>query len=172
MPATKDRNTNPKTGGLRRQPESQTRRFIWADASQEEHEEIRAYCRQKGISISQFMAHVVLKDTTSSKSRRKQGIILKPEIKLTPQQHDKLEVLARLHRKKSVGEFILDILLPELELQRLHVPGKKRMLRYSLTEQQHKRVISHIAPSGLSATNYATMLALRAIRKDSGRSRK
>lgn len=172
MPATKDRDTYSKAGRSRRQTESPRRRFVWAEASKEEHEEIRAYCRQKGISISQFIAEVVLKDATSSKSRRKQEIILKPEIKLTPQQHDKLEVLARLHRKKSVGEFILDVLLPELELQRLHVPGKKRMLRYSLSEEEHKRVTSHIATSGLSATNYATMLALRAIRRGNARSPK
>lgn len=172
MAANKNRHSYSKAGALPRQAESLRRRFVWADASKEEHEEIRAYCQQKGVSISQFMADVVLKDATSSKAKRKQDIILKPEIKLTPQQHDKLEVLARLHRKKSVSEFILDILLPELELQRLHVPGKKRMLRYSLSEEEHKRVTSHIATSGLSATNYATMLALRAIRKNKGKSHK
>jgi hypothetical protein len=166
MASSKNRELPSKlTDRSRHRPESPRQRFLWADVTQKEHDEIRAYCRQRGTSVSQFLADLVLRDAVMP-PRKNQQVILRPKIKLTAQQHDKLEVLARLHQKKSVGEFILDVLVPELELQRIHVPVKKKMLRYYLTETQHRVVTDHIASSGLSATNYTTLLALRAIHKD------
>jgi len=169
MAVTRKRAADKVGGWPRPQAESLRERFLWAEVTKAEHDEIQAYCRRNHISVSQFMADLLLKDATKSKAKRKQKVILRPEIQLTPQQQAKLELLARLHQKKSVGEYILDVLEPELELQRLHVPLKTKMVRYYLSDEEHATVTNHIAESGLSATNYAAMVALRTIRKDSNK---
>lgn len=153
-------------GWPRSQADSLRKRFLWAHVSDDEYEAIQKHCQQEGISVSQFMADLLLEDAANSKTRRKQKVTLRPEIVLTPQQYTKLELLARLHQKKSVGEFILDVLEPQLELKRLHTPVKKKIIRYYLSDAEHETVTDHIAASGLSATNYAAMLALRAVRKE------
>ena len=165
MKAKKKRTAKAQPGNLRN-------RSLWADVTPQEQKEIQEYCRRKDISVSQFMADLMLKDVAQSKHRRKERVILRPEIKLTAQQLDKLEVLARLHKKKSLGEFIFDVLEPELELKRLHVPVKKKMIRFYLSQDERTAIIGHTAASGLSVTNYATLLALRTIRKDSTKSPK
>lgn len=167
MAATKNRATRSKTGGWPRlQAESLRQRFLWADVTEQEHAEIQEYCRTNQISVSQFMAELLLNDASKPNRKRKQKVLLRPQIELTAQQNNKLELLARLNQKKSVGEYILDVLEPQLELQRLHTPVKTKMLRYYLSEQERQTVINHIASSGLSATNYAALLALRTVRKD------
>ena len=151
---------------VRPQAKSLRKRFLYADVTTAEHEEIQTYCRSRQLSVSQFMADLLLKDATESKRRRKPKVIVRPEIQLTPRQKDKLELLARLNQKKSIGEYILDVLEPLLELQRLHVPVKTKMLRYYLSHEEHEVVSNHLAESGLSPGSYAAMLVLRAIHKD------
>ena len=166
MTTTKNRTARSKAGGWPRpQAESLRQRFLWADVTEQEHSEIQQYCRRNKTSVSQFMADLLLTDAAKSKSRRKQKVVLRPQIELTTQQNNKLELLARLNQKKSVGEYILDILEPQFELRRVHAPVKTKMLRYYLSDEERQTVTSHIAASGLSATNYAAMLALRAVRK-------
>lgn len=165
MKAKKKRIAKPRSTNLRN-------RSLWAEVTPDERDEIQEYCRRKGISVSQFMADLMLKDVAQSKHTRKKPVILRPEIKVTAQQRDKLEVLARLHNKKSLGEFILDLLEPELELKRLHVPVKKTMIRFYVSQDERRAIIQHTATSGLSVTNYATMLALRTIRNDSSKRNK
>lgn len=151
---------------VRPQAKSLRKRFLYADVTDPEHEEIQAYCRSRQLSVSQFMADLLLKDAAGSRGRRKPKVVVRPEIQLTPQQKDKLELLARLNQKKSIGEYILDVLEPLLELQRLHAPAKTRMLRYYLSDEEHATLSDYLAETGLSPGNYAAMLALRTIRQD------
>lgn len=151
---------------VRPQAKSVRKRFLYADVTDTEHEEIQAYCRSRQLSVSQFMADLLLKDAIQSSSTRNPKVVVRPEIQLTSQQRDKLELLARLHQKKSIGEYILDVLEPQLELQRLHAPAKTKMLRYYLSDEEHERLTSHLAETGLSPGNYAAMLALRTVRQD------
>lgn len=151
---------------VRPQAKSLRKRFLYADVTEAERQEIQVYCRKKQISVSQFMADLLLKDAVESRRRPKPKVIVAPELELTPQQSDKLELLARLNQKKSVGEYILDLLEPLLELQRLHVPVKTKMLRYYLSDEEHDTLSNHLANTGLSPGSYAAMLALRTIRQD------
>lgn len=160
MRASKKRAVRPQAKSLRQ-------RFLDAEVTLEELTEIKSYCRRKRVSVSQFVADLLLEDADHSEGTRKQRVILKPEIELTPQQHDKLEVLARLHQKKSIGEYILDVLEPQLELQRLHVPVKTKILRFYLSDDEHKRISKHLSETGVSPSSYAAMLTLRAVRTDS-----
>src|SRR5579864_1718861 len=154
---------------VRPQAKSLRKRFLYAEVTPEELDEIKAYCRSKRVSVSQFLSDLLLKDAEESKGKRKGRVVLKPEIELTLQQQDKLEVLARLHHKKSIGEYIFDVLAPQLELQRLHVPVKTRILRYYLSDEEYKTLSDHLSQSGLTPSNYAAMLAIRTIRADSRR---
>lgn len=171
--------SDPKTRGTRSKPaasarteaESLRKRFLWAEVTKQEYEAIQQHCRKKGISVSKFIAHLLLQEANSAKTKQKQPVILRPKLQLTANQQAKLELLARLHQKKSIGDYILDVLGPQLELQRLHAPLKTKMVRYYLSHEEHHTVTNHVAELGLSATNYAAMLAIRAIRKESKRAK-
>ena len=151
---------------VRPQAKSVRKRFLYADVTPEEDAEIQEYCRAKHITVSQFLAELVLKDATEAKEKPKKTVTVSPEIKLTPHQQNKLELLARLHEKKSVGEYILDVLQPTLELQRIHVPVQTKRLRYYLSDEEHQILSDHLSASGLSPSDYAAMLAVRVVRKD------
>jgi hypothetical protein len=167
MAPSKKRVVRPNLGGaLRPQAEAPRRHFLFADVTPAESAEIQQYCLEKQISISQFIADLVLQDAAKPKSRRKQKVILKAEIELTPAEQDKLELLTRLHQKESVGQFIRDLLQPNLQIQRVHTPLKTMSLRFYLSEEEHEKVMKHITETGISARNYGAMLALRAVRKD------
>ena len=157
--------TEHKKRAVRPQAKTLRHRFLYTDLTPEEYDAIRDHCRQKSISISQFVADLLLTEARKPKAKRKQKVTLKPEITLTPEQVDRLELLTRLHQKETVGEYIQDILEPELELQRLHAPVDTKMLRFYLSDEEHAMVMDHIKESGMSARNYAAMVTLRAIRK-------
>jgi hypothetical protein len=157
--------TTTKKRGVRPQAQSLRRRFLYSDVSEEEHDQIQEYCRSNQISVSQFIADLLLTEALKPKSKRKEKVIL--EIELTPEEHDKLELLARLHQMESVGQFVREVLEPELRVQRLHAPIKTKQLRYYLSDEEYEIVMRYVTESGISARNYAATLALRAIRKAS-----
>jgi hypothetical protein len=166
MTASKRRVVRANLGGtLRPQAEAPRRHFLLTDVTKAEYEEIQRYCLENQISISQFLAELVLKDAGKPKSKRKQKVILRPEIELTPEEQDKLELLARLNQKQSIGEFIRDLLQPNLQIQRVHTSLETTSLRFYLSEEEHERVMKHLSTTGISARNYGAMLALRTIRK-------
>lgn len=167
MGETKKQDLRPNLGGtLRPQAEARRRRFLYTDVTKAEYEEIRRYCVDKQISLSQFLADLVLKDAAKPSRKRKQKVLLRTEIELTPEEQDKLELLARLHEKQTVGEFIREILQPNLQIQRIHSPLDTKSLRFYLSEEEHERVTKHIESTGISARNYGAMLALREIAKN------
>jgi hypothetical protein len=172
MSDPKSRATRPKSAGsTRSQAESLRKRFLWAEVTDQEYDAIQQHCRKKGSSVSKFISDLLLQEASSAKTKQKQSVILRPKIQLTAKQQAKLELLARLHQKKSIGDYILDVLGPQLELQRLHAPLKTKMVRYYLSDEEHHAVMKHVAELGLSATNYAAMVALRAIRKETKRAK-
>jgi len=172
-PSKKRDVVRPNIGGtLRPQAEAPRHRFLYTDVTKAEYEKIQQYCKSKQISLSQFLADLVLKDADKPRAKRQDKVKVKLELELTPEQQDKLELLARLHQKESVNEFVLEVLEPNLKLQRLHSPLKTKMLRFYLSEEEHEKVISHIEGTGISARNYAAMLAIREIRKKDKRSSK
>lgn len=172
-PSKKRRAVRPNLGGtLRPQAEAPRRRFLYTDVTKTEYAKIQEYCKSKQISLSQFMADLVLEDAKKPSVKRQGKVKMKLELELTPEQQDKLELLARLHQKESVDEYVLEMLEPNLKLQRVHSPLETKMLRFYLSEEEHEKVISHIEGTGISARNYAAMLALRAIRKKDKKSAK
>jgi hypothetical protein len=166
MAGKKKRIVRPNLGGtLRPQAEAPRRRFLYTDVTRDEYKKIQQYCADNQISISQFLADLTLKDAEKPKATRKQKVIVTAKIELTPEQQDKLELLARLHQKPSVSAYIREVLEPNLKIQRVHTPLEPKSLRFYLSDEEHEKVTKHIASRGISARNYAAILALRAIRK-------
>jgi hypothetical protein len=170
--AGKKQSVRPNRGGtLRPQAEAPRRHFLYTDVTQEEQQRIQQYCKEKQISVSQFFADLVLADAkkAASKRKQKQKVIVRAEFELTPEEEEKLELLTRVYQKDSIGEFIREIIQPNLEVQRLHAPLETTALRYYLSEEEHATVMKHIGNKGIAARNYAIMLALKALGKASKR---
>jgi hypothetical protein len=164
MSTDKKRAIRPNLGGsLRPQADTPRRHFLYTDVTMAEHAKIQQHCAKRQISVSQFLAEIMLQEALKPRPRRKQKITVQPKLDLTPEHLDKLQLLVRLHQKESIGEFILEILQPYLEMQRLHTPVETSSLRYYLSEQEHAKVIKHVTTLGISARNYAALLAIRAI---------
>jgi hypothetical protein len=166
MSRTKKPVVRPNLGSsLRPRTKSPRGRFLATDVSKDEQKEILQHCLKKKISISQFLADLVLQDAASPKPVRKEKVVVRAEFELTPEEQEKLELLARLH-KKDVGQLLSELLRPSLELQRVHAPLETTTLRYYLSEEEHAIATRHMASKGVSARNYAAMLALKAMAKE------
>ena len=155
----------PNLGGsLRPRAETPRRHFLYLDVTKEELQKIRDYCVQEKISVSQFLADLVIKDA-KSKPTRKDKITIRAEFEVTPEEHEKLELLLRLHQKDSIGQFVSELLRPNLQVQKLHAPAETTPLRYYLSEEEHEIVTKHMASKGIATRNYGALLALKAIDK-------
>jgi len=162
---TKKRIVRPNLGGsLRPRAEAPRRHFLYLDVTKEEQKQIHKYCKQKKISVSQFLADIVIKDA-KSKPKSKDKITIRAEFEVTPEEQEKLELLLRLRQKTSIGQFVSELLRPNLEVQRLHAPVETTPLRYYLSEEEHEIVTKHMASKGIAARNYGALLALKAIEK-------
>lgn len=167
MAGRKKQTVRPNLGGtLRPLAEAPRRRFLYTDVTKDEYAKIQQYCVDNQISISQFLADLTLKDAAKSKTRRKRKVIVNAKLELTPEEQDKLELLARLHQKPSISEYVRDVLEPNLKLRSVHTPLDTTALRFYLSEEEHEKVTKHMASKGISARNYAAMLALRAISRE------
>jgi hypothetical protein len=149
---------------LRPRAETPRRHFLYLDVTKEEQKKIHEYCQQKKISVSQFLADLVIKDA-KSKPKRKDKITIRAEFEVTPEEQDKLSLLLRLHQKDSIGQFVSELLRPTLEVQKMHAPVETTPLRYYLSEDEHETVTKHMAGKGIAARNYGALLALKAIEK-------
>ena len=147
----------------RTQAKSPRERFLYTNLTEDEYKRICKYCREKHISISQFFADLLIEEACKSKGKSSRKMIL--EIEFTPAEHEKLEQLTRLHNKESVGDFVREVLEPELQVQRLHAPTKTKHVRYYFSDEEHELVTKHMKELGKSAGNYPAILALRAISK-------
>lgn len=149
----------------RAQAKSLRDRFLYTDVTEGEYKKILRYCRKSDVSISQFFADLLLKEANKPKANRHQKVTLK--IELSPAEHERLELLSRLHKKESVGDFVRETLEPKLHVQRLHATVKTKLVRYYLSAEEHAKLTRHMSESGMSVRNYPAMLALEAIGKAS-----
>jgi hypothetical protein len=164
MAASKKRVLRPNLGGsLRPYAEAPRRRFLYTDVTKAEHGKIQQHCQEKQISISQFLADLMLQDALRPTPKHRRKVHIQVEFDLTPDELDKLQLLTRLHQKQSISDFVREILQPYFEIQRLHAPLETTALRYYLSKEEHEKVTKHVARKGISARNHAAMLALKAL---------
>lgn len=157
----------PNRGGiLRPHAEAPRQHFLVTDVTDEEYHGIQQYCLKRKISISQFLADLMLKDARRPAPKPDRKVRVGIVLELTPEEGDRLELLVRLRQKKSAGTLVHELLRPLLKLQRVHAPLNTRMLRYYLSATEHRVVMKHLERKGISARNYAALLARRAITKN------
>jgi hypothetical protein len=157
--------TRPNAGNkLRLRGRSARQRFIETDVTPEEHNQIMEYCLRNKISVSQFLADLILEDAVTGKAC-KTAIHIQPDLEFTSEEFEKLELLVHVHKKKSISELIRELLQPHLDLQRIHAPSETRTLRLYLSEREHEIVTKHIARRGITVRKYVSFLALKAIAK-------
>ena len=164
--SSKRQTIRPNRGStLRPRAETPRRRFLYADFTKEEQREIHEYCLERKLSVSQSLAELAIEDAAKPADQRKQKITIRAEFEVTPEEQDKLALLVRLHQKDSIGQFLRELLQPNLEVTRLHAPLETIPLRYYLSDEEHEKVLKRAATKGIAARNYGVMLALKAIRK-------
>src|SRR5580765_8035173 len=148
---TKKPPVRPNRGSsLRPRAESPRRNFLYLDVTKEEQKKIQDYCQQRKISVSQFLADIVIKDATKSKPKRKEKVTILAKFEVTPEEQEKLELLIRLHQKDSIGQFVSELLRPNLEVQKMHAPAETTPLRYYLSKEEHDIVTKHMASKGIA----------------------
>ena len=161
----KKRIVRPNLGGALRPRADQPRRnFLYIEVTEHERKIIQDYCVRNHVSISQFLAELLLDDASKPKPIEK--VILRPELEFTAAELEKLELLAMLHNKSSVHELIRDLIQRSLETQHLHSDRETTMIRFYLSQEEHQTIATHIAAKRLPAGKYVTMLALKALAKD------
>jgi hypothetical protein len=164
MSGANKRVIRPNLGSaLRPRGKTPRKHFLTVDVTKEEQQAILQYCLQNKISVSQFLADLVLEDAARPQPGPKQKVLVKVEFELTQAQYEKLELLARLHKKNNIGDLLQELLMPNLDLERPHAPLETMALRYYLSQQEHEIITRHVARKGFSASNYVAMLALKAI---------
>lgn len=161
----KKRVVRPNLGGaLRPRADEPRRNFLYIEVTEHERKRIQDYCIKNHISVSQFLAELMLRD--AGRPQRIEPVILRPELQFTPEEHEKLELLAMLHDKSSLDELIRDLIQPALETQHLHTSRETTMVRFYLSQEEHQTVATHIATKRIPMGKYAAMVALRAVAKD------
>jgi hypothetical protein len=156
----KKRPVRPNRGSsLRPRTETPRRHFLYVDVR------IQEYCIEHKISVSQFVAELMMEDALQSKPKHKQKVIVRAEFELTLEQQEKLELLLRLHQKKSLGQFLYELIQPNLEMQRVHTSLEMIPIRCYLSEEEHETITKHVASKGIAVNNYGGLLAIKAIDK-------
>ena len=163
---TKKRPVRPNRGSsLRPRAETPRHHFLYVDVTKEEHKRIQEYCIEHKISVSQFVAERMIEDAQQAKPKQKQKVIIRAEFELTVEEQEKLELLLRLRQKKSLGQYLYELIQPNLEVQRFHTPLETIPIRCYLSEDEHETITKHVASKGIAVKNYGGLLAIKAIDK-------
>lgn len=168
MSPAKNAVQRPNTGNaLRSRTKTPRNYFLETDVTEEEHKAVMDHCRENRISVSEYLSDLVIQDAANKS--RKANLVLKVELNLTSEQYDKLDLLAHLRGKNSIDELIEELIQPQLDLQRLHVPTSTKVLRFYLSKTEHERALKHIAGRGIPARKYVSFLAIKDISKSRNR---
>lgn len=166
--SAKGKAIRPNRGSaLRPRAKSPRSHFLYIDVTKEEQEKIHNYCINAQVSVSQFLADIMMQDAFKAKTnpKRREKVTVQAEFELTPEEQEKLELLVRLRDKGSISQFILELIRPHLEVQKLHSSIETIPLRYYLSEDEHQTITKHLSGKGIAARNYGVSLALKAIDK-------
>jgi hypothetical protein len=148
-------------GILRGRIKKGRRKFLYVEATKEEKNRIHYHCVRAKVSFSQFLAEVMLADASAPKPTENVKVTM--EFEFTPDQYEKLQVVAMLRDKKDVKELTRELLQENLDIQKMHSKRKRNFMRFYLSEDEHAHISSHIATKNIPAGKYATMVVVRAM---------
>lgn len=155
--------TRPNAGGnLRGHGARPRQHYLEAEVTAQERKQIVQYCVKHKISISEFLAELILKD--AGKANTAKGVVRIRDLHFPVEDYTKLELLAHLNRRNSVGELIRELLQPHIDLRRVFGPNDKaKSLRFYLNDDEHQKVTEYLDKRGVTARKYVAFLALKAI---------
>jgi hypothetical protein len=159
------KSVRPNRGArLRTRTKNPRNNFMDVEVTPDERNRINAYCHRYQISASEFLAQVLLEDAI--KLRPAEKMILKPEIALTADQYEKLELLTILYEKTSIDDLIHSLILEKLEVQKVRTGRKRTFLRFYVSPEEHAIISSYIAAKKVSGNKYAAMIAVKALNRE------
>jgi hypothetical protein len=127
------------------------------------------YCLEHRLSISQYLAELILQDATQHKQHDKITVTYNipgqeaVTLPIDPNDADKLELWARA-QGKSLAQLMhgrLTANLPERPTNNLTTDN----LRYYLSEKEHRIVTKYITHKGVSGRKYVSLLAIKDIQR-------
>jgi hypothetical protein len=146
--------------GPKRKGKAARSRYMMADFSPEERDQIVDYCEREGTTVSSFLGRVALEEV--DRSNREGPTQEQLDITLTiPAEHSaKLQMFA--HRQgKSISQYVRELVTPTLEKGKTFFSEDTQSLRYYLSPQQHQLLKKFLKSKNLSARTFVSYLALK-----------
>ena len=144
--------------------------FLETEVTEDERDQILIYCLENKISVSQFLAEVIFDDAAKAETRK--HLSRKMQLEFSEEDYRKLELLVHVQGKRSVAEFIYELVQPYLGLQRLHRESETRKLRFYLSDREHGTVKDYLESRGATARRYVSFLAIQKIAQSKKRRKK
>ena len=99
---------------LRPRGKTPRKHFLTVDVTKAEQQAILNHCLQNKISLSQFLADLILEDVAKLQPGAKQRVLIKAQFKLAQPEYEKLALPAQLH-KTNISDLIHELLMPNLD---------------------------------------------------------
>ncbi len=149
--------SRPKIGAPRH-------RYLVTTVTGKEKDAITEYCDRHGISVSSFLAGLILEDAQRPAMSRQQGEEITVTLRLSKQDLDKLRIFAR-RQQKTMAEMLQEGLKPQFRKRQTPSTLQWETLRCWLSNDEHKTIMKYLDKNRLSARTYLALLALQAIDK-------
>jgi hypothetical protein len=147
--------SRPKAGAPRRQ-------YLVTNVTEKEKKAISDHCADHGISVSAFLADLVLTDAKKDPKSKMKDEEITVTLKLSARDIDKMRIFARL-QEKTIEELMQQQLQPRFQKRQTSTHLRMGTLRCWLSNEEHRTIKKYLTRHRLSARNYLALLALRAI---------
>jgi hypothetical protein len=138
------------------------RNYLATSVTEKEKQAITEYCSRRGVSVSAFLADLVLEDAKRPPNRRPEDEELTVTLKLSSRDIDKMRIFARLE-EKTIEELLQELVQPGVQKRQTASALEMQTLRCWLSNEEHRTIKKYLAKHRLSARNYLALLALKAI---------
>jgi hypothetical protein len=139
--------------------------YIQADFTPSEVHAINKHCKAKDISVSAFLADVVLTEIHQSKKEAPRQEEITITLKVTAEEKAKIKMFAH-RRDTTFDEFLEGVVRPTINKARLWFHAETKSLRYYVSPQDHHVITEYFRTKNVSARTYVSYLALEALKKD------
>jgi hypothetical protein len=138
------------------------RNYLVTSVTEKEKQAITEYCSRRGISVSAFLADLVLEDAKRPPNGKPENEELTVTLKLPTRDIDKMRIFARLE-EKTIEELLQELVQPGVQKRQTASALEMQTLRCWLSNEEHRTIKKYLAKHRLSARNYLALLALKAI---------
>lgn len=149
--------TRPKAGAPRLN-------YLVTNVTAEEKRAIDEHCRERGVSVSAFLAELILDDARRPRKGKEKNAEVTVTLRLSPRELEKLSILGRL-QQKSMIDLLHDGLKPSLKRRQTSSDVKWETIRCWLSKSEHKIIKKYLDDNHLAARSYLAYLALKTIKK-------